>query len=380
MFALALLILTAMAAAAQDLPAGQIIDSVKCGADPSQSYALYVPKDYTAQRLWPVILAFDPRARGKVPVEIYQAAAEKFGYIIAGSNNSQNGSWAISMAAAQAMTNDVFSRFSIDPKRVYAAGMSGGSRVALGIALESKIIAGVIASSASYPDAQPRKTVPFPIFGTAGTEDFNYLEMRRADHALTSPHRLAAFDGGHVWLSSALALEAVEWMDMEAMKAGRTPRDQSRIDQAFARRTAAAAQKTGKDLYLELEALATDFTSLKDVSEFTSRAAGLQRDKQVREALKKDRSSDENEQRQIDEILAMERQLIFAEERSNVLMQLRDRWKKVAATANGSSDSPERRMARRILRGLTMGADERTKDMEYRAILASYRPPRPGVN
>ena len=59
-------------------------------------------------------------------------------------------------------------------------------------------IAGVIASSAGYPDSQPRATVPFAIFGTAGTEDFNYIEMRQLDRKLTSPHFLAVFNGGHM--------------------------------------------------------------------------------------------------------------------------------------------------------------------------------------
>ena len=50
-------------------------------------------------------------------------------------------------------------------------------------------IAGVIPCSAGFPDAQTRKSAPFVIFGTGGTEDFNYLEMRRLDRALTTASR-----------------------------------------------------------------------------------------------------------------------------------------------------------------------------------------------
>ena len=202
---------------AQDLVAGQIIDRVTCAADPSQSYALFVPAAYTPSRSWPVIFAFDPGGRGRTPVERYQAAAERHGYIVVGSHNSRNGSTEIPRILA-AMTNDVSARFAVDPRRVYLAGMSGGARVALGIAMASKDIAGVIASSAGYPDSRVRKSLPFPIFATAGTDDFNHLEMRRLDRALTGPHRLVIFNGGHVWLSSDLALQAVEWMELQAMK------------------------------------------------------------------------------------------------------------------------------------------------------------------
>jgi poly(3-hydroxybutyrate) depolymerase len=154
---------------------------VKCAAEPGQSYAVYVPSGYSPDRLWPVILAFDPAARGRIPVERYQAAAEAYGYIVAGSNQSRNGSWATSEAAIRAVSRDVAERFTVNDRRVYTAGMSGGARVALAIALSSPRIAGVVASSAGFPDSKPRKSVGFVVFGTAGTEDFNYTEMRQMD-------------------------------------------------------------------------------------------------------------------------------------------------------------------------------------------------------
>ena len=44
--------------------------------------------------------------------------------------------------------------------------------------------------------------------------------------------------------------------------------------------------------------------------------------------------------------------------------------------ANAESDSVLRRIARRTTRGLAMGACERTKDVEYLKLIASYRPAR----
>jgi hypothetical protein len=371
-----LLLLVAIAAYGGEFAPGQIIDGVQCLSDPSQTYALYLPRSYSPERTWPVIFAFDPGARGRIPVERYQAAAEAYGYIVAGSNNSRNGSWDVSMRSAQAIMTDVGTRFGIDPARVYTAGMSGGARVALGIALGSKLIAGVIASSAGYPDGKLRKTLPFVIFATAGNEDFNFLELRTLDRELTSPHHLAVFEGGHVWLSSELATEAVEWMDIQAMKSGRKPRDQLQIDAIYAKRlSAASAMKEGKDVLLALEALVKDFSGLRDVSEPSTRAAALDRDKKVRDALKKDRDEENRERRQTDETLAAENQL-STDGRSMALVHLRDRWKKLAAVANGPADSADRRIARRMLRGLSSGVAERTKDEEYRKMVDEFRPQR----
>src|SRR5262245_4743820 len=183
MIFLTLLLVAAQLSPDPGLSRGQIVPDVKCASDGSQAYALYLPSTYSPGRAWPVIFAFDPGGRGRNGVERYQAAAEKYGFIVAGSNNSRNGS-PDTGKAVEAMTSDVLSRLNVDRKRVYVAGMSGGARVAFGVALASPAIAGVIASSAGYPDNQTRRSLPFPVFATAGTEDFNHLEMRQLDREL----------------------------------------------------------------------------------------------------------------------------------------------------------------------------------------------------
>ena len=145
MMRMALWLVFGAMACGQNLPLGQIIDDVPCKADGSQHYSLYLPSRFTPVRKWNVILAYDAGGRGRRAVERYQAAAEKYGYIIAGSNNSRNGPWEVSLNAAKAMTADVEQRFPVDPKRIYTAGMSGGARVAMKLAMDSELIAGVFA-------------------------------------------------------------------------------------------------------------------------------------------------------------------------------------------------------------------------------------------
>lgn len=363
-------ILTATLAAQPQLPPGKIIDEVQCAADPAQRYALYIPSTYRPGKPSPLILAFDPGGRGRRPVEQYQAAAEKFGYIVAGSNVSRNGSWAVSMGAAQAMSSDILSHFTIDPKRIYTAGMSGGARVAMGLAMNAPdTVAGVVASSAGYPDSKPRKTLPFAVFGTAGNEDFNWLEMRSLDHALTTPHRLAVFDGGHVWLPSELAVEAVEWLDLQAMKSGRLPRDEARLQAIFAaRQSRADAIPDEYRRYQALEALAADFAGLRELK--------LSKSKAVRDARKKEDAEEYQERRLLGDILDWERELQNRETRSEAFAKLAAQWKRISADANAETDAPARRIARRVSRGLAMGANDRTNDAEYLQFLAKYRPSR----
>lgn len=366
---------------AQQLPLGEIAGDVRCAADASQSYALYLPSNYTAERAWPVIFAFDPGGRGQRGVEQYRAAAEKFGYIVAGSNVSRNGSWNVSMGAAQAMGADVSSRFRIDERRVYTAGMSGGARVALGVALAApQMVAGVVASSAGYPDSKPRKTLPFAVFGTAGTEDFNWIEMRLMDHALTSPHRLHVFEGGHVWLPSEVAVEAVEWLDLQAMKTGRLARDAARLTEMYARRHAAALASSGEwERCRLLEALAADFAGLREVDDIVRQAAALRRGKAAKDAAKAETAEEQTERRMLSDILDWEQQLRADGQRAEAFARLREQWKRMNAAGAGAADTAERRIARRVMRGLSMGASDRTQDAEYLRLLGTYRPAHMGA-
>jgi poly(3-hydroxybutyrate) depolymerase len=358
----------AESARAQQLQAGTIIDRVTCISDSSHSYALYVPSHYTPSHTWPVIFAFDPGARGRTPVERYQAAAERYGYIVAGSNNSRNGSTDFPKILAM-MVDDVAARLAVDPRRVYLAGMSGGARTALGVALASKDIAGVVASSAGYPDSRVRTTLPFPLFATAGTEDFNHLEMRKLDRALTSPHRLVIFTGGHVWLSSDLAMQAVEWLELQAMKRGLEPQDNDEIDRLLAARIA-SARSGGRDVetFRALQAIADDFQGLRDVTEIARRAAELGRDRAVRAALGTERDEDSREDAILREIGALASRL-SSDDRRAVLNQLRQRWMELSVQAKNPVDSTERRTARRVLSALSADG---ARDEEYAKIIAQY--------
>ena len=264
--ALLILCMAPLHAAAQDPPRGQIVDDVRCAADPTQSYSLYLPSTYAPSRAWSLLMGFHPAARGRVIVEKYRAAAEAYGYIVAASNNSRNGEWGASAQAVAAMSADLATRFAIDPARVYLTGMSGGARVAMQVALGKNRIAGVIASSAGYPDARPRASVPFAVFGTAGTDDFNYSEMRQLERALKTPHRLVIFEGGHSLPPDPVATDAIEWMELQAISSGLRTRDEALVARLFEKREQeiATAGESAKAVVL-LRALAADFKGLRDV-------------------------------------------------------------------------------------------------------------------
>ena len=138
---------------APELQTGVVISKVVCAGHAEQSYSLYLPSAYTSGRRWPIVFVFDPLARGDLPVRLMKDAAERYGFIVAGSNNSRNGSWKVQIEAAQAMSADAQGRLSVDTRRVYFAGLSGGARFAAALAQRCGCAAGVILNSAGFTPA-----------------------------------------------------------------------------------------------------------------------------------------------------------------------------------------------------------------------------------
>ena len=283
--------LAAALAAQTPLRKGEVIDQVELPDQPGQSYALYIPSGYVPDRAWPILYCLDPGARGRIPVERFSAAAEKAGVLVAGSNNSRNGPLRPSQDAIHLMFVDTHKRLNIDDSRIYAAGFSGGARLALGWALAGHL-AGVIASSAGFLNSTVPKQVPLRIFFTTGYDDFNHDEIYRLSRELAGrgiPHRYVEFEGGHEWLPESLTAEALAYL------AGATPP-----------RAAEPSKQAGRD--------ADSFQ--RRVREIES-AGDAARPALVRQ-LQKD--------------------------------------------ASGATDSPERRVARRVMGSLSIGSAEQASE------------------
>ncbi len=356
----------------ESIPRGQIVERIEALSDSSQSYALYLPSNYTPNRKWPVLYAFDPGARGRVPVERFKEAAEKYGWIVLGSNNSRNGPWELAVNAWNAMLTDTHQRFAIDDERSYATGFSGGARAAVRIAVGCKCLAGVIASGAGFPiDLAPSPQMHFVFFGAAGVDDFNYPELKSLQESLTKAgitHRVQTFEGRHEWPPVSVATAAVEWMELHAIKAGKRPRDDGFINAMWQQllneaRTLEESKKYSEAYQLYFD-LAESFKGLRDVAEIETKINQLGDSREVKAAIREEQGQ-----------IRKQREL---ESRLNSLIAGRDGGTSVNQSQEGfdsanllpkilndlrrqskaSEDSTQRRIARRVLDGLFVGLVE----------------------
>jgi predicted esterase len=213
---------------------GKIISHVVCKADPTQSYALYIPKGSSNKPL-PVVYFFDPHGDGLLPVKKYQSLADSFHFILAGSNNSKNGNdFNDAQNIFEAMKDDVQKRIAFNPDRIYTCGFSGGAKVATFLALHHPEIKGVIANGAGLEEITTEVNFKFSFTAIAGKGDMNMTDLVSIDKILDNTqakHRIIFFDGIHEWAPKNTMKTAFSGFQFDATRNNLIPRDSSFINQ-----------------------------------------------------------------------------------------------------------------------------------------------------
>ena len=215
---------------AVDLPLDSLL-TVKVKADTTQSYVLYLPPQYSNDGSFPVIFAFDSQGEGGKVVKWLLPAARRYGYVIVGSMNFKNRVGNLDYILSS-MMNDVFSRLKVNANRLYAAGFSGGGRVATSLAAVDALFRAVLSMSAGV-DFTMIRNKNLCAAATAGLGDFNYWEVVKNSPQFAQnaqvPFWYAIFDGGHEYPPQKFARLSLLWFEANAMKTGIEPKDKSLI-------------------------------------------------------------------------------------------------------------------------------------------------------
>ena len=370
-----------------DIPieAGKIIERVVVQAHPDQSYALFLPSNYTHEKSWPTIFCLDPRARGKAALERFTTAAEKYGYVVACSNNSRNGlNWSVISQIFTDFWDDIHTRFNVDQKRTYAAGFSGGSRLASTFASRCRgCLAGVIGAGAGFPgDIAPDAKTTFAYFGIVGVDDFNFGEMWQLEKKLSklsAPYHFENFAGGHEWAPPENLDRAIAWLTLQAMRNGSSSKDETFIADQFTQRMTVANDLLRKrqllDAFAAFSSIERDFQDLPAAKTAISKIEELSKSEELKKEAKTEDELYKQQLREAGEIRMLWMKAPQPDDASPGRPIAADRlnsWKKKKELPD---DSKERRLARRILSHLliesfeTSQASQRNND--YTTALAN---------
>lgn len=288
--------------AAAEPERGKLVENLASRVDPTQTYSLYLPTTYDAMKQQPLLFVFDPRGRGTFAAEIFKDAAEQYGWIVISSNQTRSDDDGKANARAIRALLPEGNRYASNPRRIYAAGFSGTAILSCAIGINTKALAGVIGVGGRLMEHIPPAKFSFAHYGFAGDSDFNNREMRVIDEMLEregKPHRFQQFAGGHQWFPPELAREAIEWMELMAMKEQLRARDASLIAKLYAADIAATSALQGVNALRRYREIARTYDGLHAVDDARAAATRLEGDPAVQRERKEIAKWDEFEERTI---------------------------------------------------------------------------------
>ena len=195
-------------------------------------------------------------------------------------------------------------------------------------------------------------------------------QLARALDSYGIASRVAVFEGAHEWAPSSVCVEAVEWMELQAMRAGRRAKDERLIEELFNKNAERARgyEAAGKfyDAFVSQDAIAHDFKGLKDVSEFEKRAAELKERKEVKQAIKQETEMEKEQKRRVDELFALRSSLQDSELSVTALADLKRNIANLRKKLDEKEISAERIVARRVLNQVLVSLFEIANELTIR--------------
>ncbi|MUP44232.1 hypothetical protein E0K83_00545 [Gramella sp. BOM4] len=206
---------------------GRVTDSLSIPGKKNETFALYAPTNYTADKQWPVVFVFDPKGRGRNTAGLFQPAAEQQGYLIASANIDLTSRPIDSiLITATSMMRIVLDAFSVNPERVYAAGLGEGAQIASTLPLFYKDIAGVMAIGNSFVNRDlVNRNNPYMFIGVGGNQDYMVYQIEeylRFFDKLEFPTDVYYFEGREdQWPESDVISNAMSGFTLQAIRQGK---------------------------------------------------------------------------------------------------------------------------------------------------------------
>jgi len=220
------------------LKKGAILENVIISDSISESFSLYLPTNFEVTKKWPVVFVFDSNGRGKQAVQMFMAAAEKNGYILAAPNNI-NDSLKIeeNVLVTSRMMNRVFSILPIEGRQIYTAGFSDSAKFASLLPVFITTIQGVLSINGSLANTDILNSKKmFHYIGVIDVNDYNLKEMQSDEkvlNALRYPNQLFVYNQMDKPTVYDYINTSLEIFTISAMAKNSIPLDSSFINEKY---------------------------------------------------------------------------------------------------------------------------------------------------
>jgi predicted esterase len=202
-----------------------------CQSNPKHTYQIFVPEVDTSFRQIPLLISIDPHGDGKLAVNGFKEAAQKYQVIIVGSNLIKNNDLNY-ISEIDELVADVKKRYPVG-KILFVGGFSGGARMAIGYAVDHAI-SGVIAYGALAP-AKQLAGLKCRVFAVTGTDDFNFVEAAQFvidPQQMPSNLLIETTNATHEWPSKSIMQQSLGYMLLSTMPPG-TPAEKKKMVQEY---------------------------------------------------------------------------------------------------------------------------------------------------
>jgi len=229
----------ALSAQNLSLKKGAVVDSLPINDSISESFAMYLPTNYSVDKKWPIVFILDNEGRGINVARLFSSAAEEQGYLLVASNNiSKEDSLISNLEIASRLIEKIALNFPIDENRIYTAGLKEGALVASALPVVFPEIKGVLAVEDVWvnkdflkKDSKKRIIVGFASYKSALYNNFSeYFNLYNIFDYKTLIYN---FDEEHMWPSSQLISQGLGSFTLQAMLDGSQPKDTQIINSLF---------------------------------------------------------------------------------------------------------------------------------------------------
>ncbi|CAM4268273.1 hypothetical protein [Gillisia hiemivivida] len=218
---------------------GAVVDSLPINDSISESFAMYLPRNYSADKNWPIVFVFDNEGRGINVARLFSIAAEDQGYLLVASNNiSKEDSLITNLEIASRLVEKISLNFPIDANRVYTAGLKEGALVASALPVVYPKIKGVLVVEYVWlnKDFLAKANKKRTIVGFAGYKSDSYNNFNESFNLykiLDYDPLIYNYEDEHKWPSVRLISHGLGSFTLQAMLDGNQPKDAEMINSLF---------------------------------------------------------------------------------------------------------------------------------------------------
>ncbi|NAY90315.1 alpha/beta hydrolase [Muricauda sp. JGD-17] len=219
------------------LKKGVILEGLSIHDSIPETFSLYLPTTFNADRKWPLLMVFDLNGEEKRTLSMFLQAAEQEGYLLAAPHISDTVSLSANMVSTGKTIEHIANLLPVQQNRIYTAGANSGARFSNLVPIFIKNVSGAISIAATIANTDLLNVKqPFHFVGIVGKNNFEYTSMLAVEKILDRfkfPNQILLHEKEGAWPDLEYLKKSLQLLTLGAMAKGVVPKDSTYVESAF---------------------------------------------------------------------------------------------------------------------------------------------------